>query len=399
MCLKTFTPNEVRGKRVLLRVDFNVPFHDGKVSDNTRILSHLATIKSLIEAGAKVAILSHLGRPKGVRNPNFSLEPMGEELARITGWNVIFVQDCVGEKVVEAVSNWNPQDILLLENVRYYAEEEKNDYNFAQKLAINFDLFIMDAFSVAHRTHASTVAITTILPTYAGKLMQKEIEILGSIRDTPEKPFLLILGGAKVSDKIGAVKNLITKADAILVGGGMAFTFLKAAGYCIGNSLCDSDRLNYAKETLSYAKELGVKVLLPIDIVVAAECSPASPSKTVLIDNMPSDLMGLDIGPLTIELFKEEISKAKTILWNGPMGVFEIQSFSNGTRSIALALGEATTKNNTFTVIGGGDSAAAVVVFQDKDRVSHVSSGGGASLEFFEGKMLPGIAPLMKANC
>jgi len=399
VCLNAFTPNEVRGKRVLLRVDFNVPFHDGKVSDNTRIISHLATIKSLLEADAKVAILSHLGRPKGVRNPEFSLEPMGEELARITGWNVRFVQDCIGEKVLEAVSNWDSKDILLLENVRYYAEEEKNDYVFAQQLAENFDLFIMDAFSVAHRTHASTVAIAKILPTYAGKLMQKEIEILGSIRDTPEKPFLLILGGAKVSDKIGAVKNLITKADTILIGGGMAFTFLKAAGYCIGNSLCDYDRLDYAKETLSYAKELGVKVLLPIDIVVAAECSFASPCKTVLVDKIPSDLMGLDIGPLTVELFKEEISKAKTILWNGPMGVFEIQSFSNGTRSIALALGEATAKNNAFTVIGGGDSAAAVVVFQDKDRVSHVSSGGGASLEFFEGKMLPGIEPLMKTGC
>lgn len=395
MCLKTFTPDIVRGKRVLLRVDFNVPFHDRKVSDNTRILSHLATIKSLLDAGAKVAILSHLGRPDGVRNLSFSLEPMGKELARITGWNVIFVSDCVGQIVGKAVSDLKQNDILLLENVRFYPEECQNDFSFAQKLAENFDIFIMDAFSVAHRTHASTVAITKLLPTFSGKLMEKEIEILGTIRDKPEKPFLLVLGGAKVSDKIGAVKNLINKADSILIGGGMAFTFLKAAGYDIGKSLFDSERLNYAKETLSLAKEMGVNIFLPVDVVVADECKLNSPYQTVPVEQIPSNQMGLDIGPQTIEIFKAEIEKAKTILWNGPMGVFEIPSFSNGTRSIALALGEVTAKNGTFTVIGGGDSAAAVVVFQDKDLVSHVSSGGGASLEFFEGKTLPGIGPLI----
>lgn len=395
MHLKTFNPKDVAGKKVLLRVDFNVPFHDGKVTDNKRIVSHLETIKTLVDAGAKVALLSHLGRPEGTRDFNFSLEPMGFELAKITGWNILFVHDCIGEKVKKAVADWNQKDILLLENVRFYPEEGKNDFEFAQKLAEYFDIFVMDAFSVAHRTHASTVAITKILPTFAGNLMQKEIEILGSLRDNPVDPFILILGGAKVSDKIGAVENLMKKVNSILIGGGMAFTFLKASGCEIGKSLCDYKRLDYAKATLKQAKEQGVKIILPVDVVVAKECNADSPYTTVSVDAMPFDQIGLDIGPRTVELFKSEIESAKTVLWNGPMGVFEMRNFSNGTRAVALKLGDITTNNGAFTVIGGGDSAAAVSVFQDEDSVSHVSSGGGASLEFFAGKTLPGIKPLI----
>ncbi|NLV82212.1 MAG: phosphoglycerate kinase [Synergistaceae bacterium] len=395
MHLRTFTPEEVVGKKVLLRVDFNVPFNNGEITDNKRIVSHIATIKTLLDAGAKVALLSHLGRPEGTRNFNFSLEPMGIELARITGWNVNFVHDCIGQEVKKAVLNCNQEDILLLENVRFYPEEGKNDLEFAIKLAENFDIFVMDAFSVAHRPHASTVAITKILPTYAGNLMQEEIKILSSVRDNPVKPFILILGGAKVTDKIGAVKNLMKKVDSILIGGGMAFTFLKASGCEIGKSLCDYERLDYAKDTLKHAKEQGVKILLPVDVVVANECNANSSCTTVSVDEIPLDKIGLDIGPRTVELFSKEIELAKTVLWNGPMGVFEIKNFSKGTKAIALLLGDVTRRNGAFTLIGGGDSAAAVTEFQDKDIVSHVSSGGGASLEFFEGKMLPGIEPLI----
>lgn len=392
MKLKTFSPADVAGKKVLVRVDFNVPLADGKVGDDTRIRAHLPTLNALRDAGAKIALVSHLGRPKGEKNLKYTLEPVGRELARITGWNVRFVPDCIGSEVKEAVNAQTSDEILLLENVRFYAEEEKNDAAFAQKLAENFDVFVMDAFSAAHRAHASTRAVAEILPSFAGLLIVKEIEMLSSARDNPKKPFVLILGGAKVSDKISVVENMIDKVDTILVGGGMAFTFLKAEGKEIGKSLCEEDKLEFSKQMLADAKQKGVKMLLPVDVIAAEEFKADVAHVTVSADAVPADKMGLDIGPETAKLFADEIKKAKTVLWNGPMGVFEMPAFSKGTEAVAKALADATAAG-AMTVVGGGDSAAAIVQFGYEDKVSHVSTGGGASLEFFEGKMLPGIEP------
>lgn len=392
MKLKTFSPADVAGKKVIVRVDFNVPLADGKVGDDTRIRAHLPTLNALRDAGAKIALVSHLGRPKGEKNLKYTLEPVGRELARITGWNVRFVPDCIGSEVKEAVNAQTSDEILLLENVRFYAEEEKNDAAFAQKLAENFDVFVMDAFSAAHRAHASTRAVAEILPSFAGLLIVKEIEMLSSARDNPKKPFVLILGGAKVSDKISVVENMIDKVDTILVGGGMAFTFLKAEGKEIGKSLCEEDKLEFSKQMLADAKQKGVKMLLPVDVIAADEFKADAAHVTVSADAVPADKMGLDIGPETAKLFADEIKKAKTVLWNGPMGVFEMPAFSKGTEAVAKALADATAAG-AMTVVGGGDSAAAIVQFGYEDKVSHVSTGGGASLEFFEGKMLPGIEP------
>lgn len=392
MKLKTFSPADVAGKKVLVRVDFNVPLADGKVGDDTRIRAHLPTLNALRDAGAKIALVSHLGRPKGEKNLKYTLEPVGRELARITGWNVRFVPDCIGSEVKEAVNAQTSDEILLLENVRFYAEEEKNDAAFAQKLAENFDVFVMDAFSAAHRAHASTRAVAEILPSFAGLLIVKEIEMLSAARDNPKKPFVLILGGAKVSDKISVVENMIDKVDTILVGGGMAFTFLKAEGKEIGKSLCEEDKLEFSKQMLADAKQKGVKMLLPVDVIAAEEFKADAAHVTVSADAVPADKMGLDIGPETAKLFADEIKKAKTVLWNGPMGVFEMPAFSKGTEAVAKALADATAAG-AMTVVGGGDSAAAIVQFGYEDKVSHVSTGGGASLEFFEGKMLPGIEP------
>ena len=393
MNLKTFSTGDVHGKKVLVRVDFNVPLADGKVTDDTRIVAHLSTIKDLIQAGAKVALVSHLGRPKGQVNLKYTLEPVGEALSKISGWNVTFVSDCIGDKVKDAVSDWKDNSsILLLENVRFYAEEEENDAEFAQKLAENFDIFVMDAFSASHRAHASTRAIAEILPSFAGNLILREIEMLSEVRDDPKKPFVLILGGAKVSDKIAVVDNMLKKVDMILVGGGMAFTFLKAKGYEIGKSLCETEKLDFAKAMLEQAEQLGVKIVLPIDANVADEFKNDSAHQIVSVDNIPAAAMGLDIGPATGKLFADAIEASKTVLWNGPMGVFEMPNFSQGTVEIASAMAKAT-ENGALTVVGGGDSAAAVALFHYEDKVSHVSTGGGASLEFFEGKVLPGIEP------
>lgn len=392
MRLKTFSPSDVAGKKVLVRVDFNVPLANGRVSDDTRIKAHLPTLTALREAGAKIALVSHLGRPKGTVNLKYTLEPVGEELAKLTGWPVRFVSDCIGEKVDEAVADWKDGEVLLLENVRFHPEEEKNDMEFAKKLVKNFDVFVMDAFSAAHRAHASTRAAAELIPSFSGKLIDREITMLSAARDEPKKPFVLILGGAKVSDKIAVVENMLKKADTILIGGGMAFTFLKAQGLEIGKSLCETEKLDFAAKMLEEAKALGVKILLPVDAVVAPEFKADAPAKAVKADAIPQDEMGLDIGPETAELFAKEILAAKTVLWNGPMGVFEMPAFAKGTEAVAKALADATA-NGALTVVGGGDSAAAIALFKMEDKVSHVSTGGGASLEFFEGKSLPGIEP------
>ena len=392
MRLKTFSPSDVAGKKVLVRVDFNVPLADGRVSDDTRIKAHLPTLTALRAAGAKIALVSHLGRPKGTVNLKYTLEPVSEELAKLTGWPVRFVSDCIGEKVDEAVAEWQDGEVLLLENVRFHPEEEKNDMEFAKKLVKNFDVFVMDAFSAAHRAHASTRAAAELIPSFSGKLIDREITMLSAARDEPNKPFVLILGGAKVSDKIAVVENMLKKADTILIGGGMAFTFLKAQGLEIGKSLCETEKLDFAAKMLEEAKALGVKILLPVDAIVAPEFKADAPAKAVKADAIPQDEMGLDIGPETAELFAKEILAAKTVLWNGPMGVFEMPAFAKGTEAVAKALAGATA-NGALTVVGGGDSAAAIALFKMEDKVSHVSTGGGASLEFFEGKSLPGIEP------
>ena len=392
MRLKTFSPSDVAGKKVLVRVDFNVPLADGQVSDDTRIKAHLPTLRALRDAGAKIALVSHLGRPKGTVNLKYTLELVAKELAKLTGWTVRYVPACIGEKVDEAVANWKEGEVLLLENVRFYPGEEKNDIEFAKKLVKNFDVFVMDAFSAAHRAHASTRAAAELIPSFSGTLIEREIAMLSAARDEPKKPFVLILGGAKVSDKIAVVENMLKKADTILIGGGMAFTFLKAQGLEIGKSLCEAEKLDFAAKMLDEAKALGVKILLPVDAIVAPEFKADAPAMAVKANAIPQDEMGLDIGPETAKLFTKEILAAKTILWNGPMGVFEMPAFAMGTEAVAKALAEATA-NGALTVVGGGDSAAAIAQFKMEDKVSHVSTGGGASLEFFEGKSLPGIEP------
>lgn len=391
MKLKTFLPGDITGKKVLVRVDFNIPLDGAKVADTTRICAHLPTLRALKAAGAKVALISHLGRPKGKADPKYSLEPVGEELAKITGWDVRFVPECIGPDVQKASAEWG-NEVLLLENVRFHPEEEKNDMEFAKKLAENFDIFVMDAFSAAHRAHSSTRAVAEILPSFAGLLIVKETEMLGAVRDDPKKPFVLILGGAKVSDKIAVVENMMKKVDTILIGGGMAFTFFKAKGLEIGKSLCETDKIEFASQMLDQAEKLGVRMLLPLDILAADEFKADSPYSLVAPEAIPSDKMGLDVGPETIKTFTDVITSSKTILWNGPMGVFEMPAFSKGTEAVAQALVKAT-EMGSFTVVGGGDSAAAIAQFGYEDKVSHVSTGGGASLEFFEGKILPGIEP------
>lgn len=393
MKLKTFSREDVAGKNVLVRVDFNVPLTaDGSVTDLTRINAHLPLIRELIACGAKVALCSHLGRPKGAVVAKYSLAPVADALRTLLGNHVSFVAECVGPEVGKAVAATGAGDILVLENLRFHAEEEKNDAAFAQNLAEPFDVFIMDAFSAAHRAHASTSAIVSFLPSYAGPLLIREIEMLSAVRDTPRKPYVLILGGAKVSDKIGVIDNMLDKVDAILIGGGMAFTFLKAAGKEIGKSLCEADRLDFVREMLDKARAKGVKIAVPSDAIVAGAIAEDATAKVVPTDAMPPDAMGLDIGPETVQAFRDILADAKTVLWNGPMGVFEMKPFAQGTQAIAETLAQIT-QHGATTVVGGGDSAAAIAKFGLEKDVSHVSTGGGASLEFFEGKMLPGVAP------
>jgi phosphoglycerate kinase len=394
--LRTFRNTDIADKRVLVRVDFNVPMTpEGNVADDTRIDAHLPLIRELISAGARTVLCSHLGRPKGQAVEKYSLRPVAKRLEKILGKPVAFAPDCVGPDAARAADAVEAGGVLVLENLRFHQEEEKNDPAFAKQLASPFGAFIMDAFSAAHRAHASTRAVVDDLPSFAGPLLIREVEMLSAVRDNPKKPFVLILGGAKVSDKIGVIGNMLDKIDAILIGGGMAFTFLKAKGYEIGRSLCESDRLDFAREMFAKADEKGVSIILPIDAVTAGEVSPDAPASVVTVDTIAPDKMGLDIGPKTIEAFRHTLSTAKTVLWNGPMGVFEMQPFAAGTKAVAAKLAKIT-KDGAMTVVGGGDSAAAIAKFGFEREVSHVSTGGGASLEFFEGKVLPGVEPYIE---
>ncbi|MBI5806950.1 MAG: phosphoglycerate kinase [Ignavibacteriales bacterium] len=390
---------ELKGKRVLVRVDFNVPLDENqKITDDIRITSALPTIKKIINDGGKCILMSHLGRPKGGPNPKYSLKPVAVRLGELLESEVKFAPDCIGEQVKAIVNKMKDGEVLLLENLRFHPEEEKNVPEFAQQLAELGDVYINDAFGSAHRAHASTEGVTKYIKVCAaGYLMQKELEYLGNAVSNPVRPFTAILGGSKISGKIDVIENLLPKVDYLLIGGGMAYTFYKAMGYEIGSSLLEEEKIELAKQMLEKFKSSKAKVLLPVDNVVASEFKNESPSMVVDSDKIPADKMGLDIGPKTIEEFKEVILESKTIVWNGPMGVFEFDNFAKGTNEIAKALAEATEKG-AITVIGGGDSAAAISKAGLDDKVTHVSTGGGASLEFLEGKVLPGVAALNDAN-
>jgi len=381
----------LENKRVLVREDLNVPLDENKnITDDTRIRAALPTIKYLVEKGAKVILASHLGRPKGKVNPKYSLAPVAKRLSELLGKEVAFAEDCIGEVAEKAVAKMQAGDVLLLENVRFYEAEEKNDPEFAKQLASLADIYINDAFGTSHRAHASTVGVANYLPAGAGFLMQKEIEIMGKALENPERPFVAILGGAKVSDKIGVIKNLLNKVDALLIGGGMVFTFLKSQGYEIGKSLLEPDKVELAASLIKEAEEKNVKLLLPEDVVVTSELKEGLPYETVPVSQIPADKIGVDIGEETQKKFAEAIKGAKTIVWNGPMGVFEMKDYAKGT----LAVAEAMAKSGAVTIVGGGDSAAAVEQLGYAKAMTHISTGGGASLEFLEGKELPGVAAL-----
>ena len=387
---KTIRDVNWEGKAAVMRCDFNVPLKDGAITDDTRIRAALPTIKYMIEHGARTVLMSHLGRPKGKPNPEMSLAPVAARLSEYLGKEVKFVPSdvVVDDNVKKAASELAPGDVMLIENVRFRAEEEKNDHDFAGELSELGDIFVQDAFGTAHRAHASTVGIADFIPAVSGFLIEKELKFLGNAVDNPERPFAAIMGGAKVKDKIPVSTNLLDKVDILIIGGGMAYTFFKAQGYSIGKSLLDEEGLGLAGDILKLAAEKGVEFLLPVDVVCADEFANDSPHDVYDIDAIPDDRMGLDIGPKTIALYKEALSKAKTIVWNGPMGVFEMENFAVGTKAIAECLAE----SDAITVIGGGDSAAAVTQFGLEDKMTHISTGGGASLEFLEGIELPGIA-------
>ncbi|MDR7870572.1 MAG: phosphoglycerate kinase [Tissierellaceae bacterium] len=390
---KTLKDFDFKGKKVLVRCDFNVPMDENQnITDDIRIKSSLPTVEYLIENGAKVILMSHLGRPKGEANPKYSLLPVAKRLSELLNKEVVFAKDdmVVSESVKVQIDKLDDGDVALLENTRYRKEEEKNEENFAKELASLGDIYVNDAFGTSHRAHASNVGVSTYLPSAVGFLVEKEISIMGKALDDPQRPFVAILGGAKVSDKIGVIENLIEKVDAILIGGGMAYTFLKAKGYEIGTSLLEEDKMDLALNLISKAKERNVKLLLPVDVVIAKEFKNDTEIRVVSIDSIPEDMMGLDIGPETLKLFSEEIAKAKTVIWNGPSGVFEMENFSKGTYGIAKALVD----SDAITIVGGGDSASAVEKAGYADKITHVSTGGGASLELLEGKVLPGIAAI-----
>jgi phosphoglycerate kinase len=389
---KTVKDVDVRDKRVLVRVDFNVPQDpSGAISDDTRIRAALPTLQYLLENGARVILMSHLGRPEGV-DDKWRLDPVAARLTELLGQPVKKVNDCIGAEVEAAAQAVGPGQVLLLENVRFHPEEEKNDPEFAQKLASLGDLFVNDAFGTAHRAHASTEGVAHHLPAVAGFLLGKELDVLGGVLTSPERPFVSILGGAKVKDKIGVIRNLLPQVDTLILGGGMAYTFLKAQGLEIGNSLLDSKHLEQAGKTL--AGEGGEKVQLPTDVIVADHFQNPTRSETVDTSAIPGDMEGVDIGPRTIAAYQEILRSAKTVIWNGPMGVFEHPQFAGGTRAIAETLAEVA-ESGASVIIGGGDSAAAVEQMGFADRMTHISTGGGASLEFLEGKTLPGVAALL----
>ncbi|MBS4190370.1 phosphoglycerate kinase [Bacillus sp. FJAT-49705] len=382
---------ELKGKRVFCRVDFNVPMEDGKVTDETRIRAAIPTITYLMDQGAKVILASHLGRPKGKVVEELRLTPVAGRLSELLGKDVKKADEAYGDTVKAMIEEMEQGDVLLLENVRFYPGEEKNDSDLAKSFAELADIYVNDAFGAAHRAHASTEGIAHHIPAVSGLLMEKELDVLGKALSNPERPFTAIIGGAKVKDKIGVIENLLEKVDNLIIGGGLAYTFVKAKGYEIGNSLLEEDKIELAKSFMVKAEEKGVKFYMPVDAVVAEEFSQQANSKTVSIDEIPAEWMALDIGPKTAEIYSDVIQNSKLVIWNGPMGVFEWQKFAGGTRAVAESLAEA---NDTYSVIGGGDSAAAVEKFHLADRMSHISTGGGASLEFMEGKTLPGVVAL-----
>lgn len=387
---KTVKDIDVAGKRVLVRCDLNVPLQDGVITDDKRIRESLPTIQYLLSQQAKVILCSHLGRPKGEVKPAFSLAPVAVRLSELLGIPVAMAADTIGEDATTKAAALQNGQVLLLENLRFDAREEQNDPAFAEALAHFADVYVNDAFGTAHRAHASTVGVTAYLPAVAGFLIEKELDVLGSALENPKRPFVAILGGSKVGDKIGVIENLLPKVDTLIIGGGMVFTFQKALGGNIGNSLCEDDKLALALELIDDAKTQGVNLLLPVDCVIADRFAEDANIDICDADSIPDGWMGLDIGPKSIELFTNALEGANTILWNGPMGVFEMRAFSMGTTSIAEALANST----ATTIIGGGDSAAAVEKYGFADSITHISTGGGASLEFLEGKTLPGIAAL-----
>ena len=386
---KSVTDLAVAGKKVLVRCDFNVPMKDGAITNDARIEGALPTIQYLIENGAQVILMSHLGRPKGEAKPEFTLAPIAVRLGEFLKQDVLFADDAevVGKNAKSMVAAMKDGDVLLLQNTRYRKEETKNGQGFAKELASLADLYVNDAFGTAHRAHASNVGVSSLLPSALGFLVKKEIDIMGKAMEAPERPFVAILGGAKVSDKIGVIDNLLDKVDTLIIGGGMAYTFFVAKGWTVGNSLLEADKVDLAKSLLAKAEKKGVKLLLPVDNVIATGFSNEAEFKTVKSDAIPEGWEGLDIGAESIKLFEDEIARAKTVVWNGPMGVFEMSNFARGTFAVA----EAMTKTDAVTIIGGGDSAAAVIQSGHADKMSHISTGGGASLELFEGKVLPGI--------
>ena len=395
--LASLSAADISGKRALVRVDFNVPVDDqGHITDDTRIRAALPTIQDLTQKGAKVILTSHFGRPKGV-DEKLRLTPVAKRLSELLGQEVIKTDDCIGDDVAAKVAALDNGQVLLLENVRFYKEEEKNDPEFAQKLAANADFYVNDAFGTAHRAHASTEGVTKFLsPSVAGYLVEKELQYLQSAIEVPQRPLAAIIGGSKVSSKIGVIETLLEKCDKLIIGGGMIFTFYKARGLSVGKSLVEEDKLELAKSLEAKAKERGVALLLPTDIVSADKFAPDANATTVSIENIPADGMGLDIGPDSIKVFQAALADCKTVIWNGPMGVFEFDKFAAGTEAIAHTLAEIG-KTGATTIIGGGDSVAAVEKVGLADKMSHISTGGGASLELLEGKILPGIAALDEA--
>ncbi|MFR7758924.1 MAG: phosphoglycerate kinase [Christensenellales bacterium] len=390
---KSVLDADVRGKKVLLRCDFNVPQNKetGAITSDKRIVAALPTIKYLLENGAAVIACSHLGKPKGEWKQKLTLAPVAERLSELLGQKVIFANDIIGDDAKAKAAALKPGEIMLLENLRFDIREEKNGADFAKALADMAEVYVSDAFGTVHRAHASTAGVAAYLPAYAGLLVEKELSVMGKALDDPKRPFVAVLGGAKVSDKIGVINNLLEKADTVIIGGGMAYTFIKAMGYEIGNSLLEADKLDYALEMIEKAKRNGVSLLLPVDTAVGNEFKADCDSEIVDIKAMPAGWMGMDIGPKTIKLFSDAIKNAGTVVWNGPMGVFEFDAFAKGTKAMAQALAD----SGAITIVGGGDSAAAVEKLGFADKMTHISTGGGASLEFLEGLELPGVACLL----
>jgi len=390
MAFRTLAELDVKGKRVLTRVDFNVPLDDGRITDDTRITSAIPTIQALLDAGAAVLLISHLGRPKGQPNPRYSLAPVADHLSELIGKPVQLAEDIVGPSAQAIAEALQPGQVAMLENVRFEPGEEKNDRELARQLADLADVYVNDAFGTAHRAHASTEGVAHLLPNAAGLLMARELEALGKVLAAPERPFVVLLGGAKISDKIGVITHFMQSGDAILVGGGIANTLLKAEGNELGTSLVEDDALDTARSLLQQARDGGKQLVVPADVVVAPSIDRASESRTVSADSIGADDAAFDIGPATLEAFKKLISSARTVVWNGPMGLFEVEPFDRGTRAVA----EAVAASGAYSVVGGGDSVAALQQMGLADQISHISTGGGASLEFLEGRTLPGVAAL-----